>query len=106
MLNETIGSKVRIARKSLGLTQSQLGKKTGLHHITISKIERGTVYPAPKTAKKLFKALKNGEAKEVKETKSSSNLLLRSAQLAITAIIVGFFGYIGVFLSSRFIGIL
>ena len=43
---EQIGNAIRRARKKAGMSQSQLGEKTGLRQGTISQIEKG--HPAAK----------------------------------------------------------
>lgn len=43
---EQIGNTIRRARKKAGMSQSQLGEKTGLRQGTISQIEKG--HPAAK----------------------------------------------------------
>ncbi len=37
-----IGTEVRMARSKLGISQTELFKKTGIHRETISRIESGT----------------------------------------------------------------
>jgi HTH-type transcriptional regulator/antitoxin HipB len=43
---EQIGNAIRRARKKRGMSQSELGQKTGLRQATISQIEKG--HPAAK----------------------------------------------------------
>lgn len=44
-------------RKTLGWSQSELARRSGLHSTTISQIERGRLLPYPSQIKKLAKAL-------------------------------------------------
>ncbi|OIN85543.1 MAG: transcriptional regulator [Alphaproteobacteria bacterium CG1_02_46_17] len=43
---EQIGNVIRRARKKMGISQSELGERTGLRQATISQIEKG--HPAAK----------------------------------------------------------
>ncbi|MFA7275884.1 MAG: helix-turn-helix domain-containing protein [Pseudobdellovibrionaceae bacterium] len=43
---EQIGNAIRRARKKMGISQSELGERTGLRQATISQIEKG--HPAAK----------------------------------------------------------
>ena len=43
---EQIGNAIRRARKKMGMSQSELGERTGLRQATISQIEKG--HPAAK----------------------------------------------------------
>lgn len=59
----TIGYRIKDLRKSLGLTQEQLGEKVGVKKATINKYETGVVknIPGP-TLEKLAKALHTSPA--------------------------------------------
>jgi transcriptional regulator with XRE-family HTH domain len=54
----SIGKKVKIMRKGLGLTVIELGNKAKLSKESIIKIESGRANPTIKTLYKLSKALK------------------------------------------------
>jgi len=47
-------SELKIARKKLGITQSELASKTTISQSLIAKIEAGTMVPSYSNAKKLF----------------------------------------------------
>lgn len=55
--SKTAAKLVREARRSKGLTQVELAKKTGVHANTIAKIEQGIQQPSYPTIKKLAKVL-------------------------------------------------
>ena len=57
MKNETIGSKVQIARKMRNYSQEKLGDKSGVSQQHISRIENDKVCPTIDTLLKLAKAL-------------------------------------------------
>lgn len=53
-----MGEKIKAARKKIGMTQEQLGEKTGLTKDYIGALERGKMKnPSLKTMKKLSEAL-------------------------------------------------
>jgi transcriptional regulator with XRE-family HTH domain len=53
----TVGDKIKSARKSLGLTQTQLGEKLGVQKNAVSKWERGRVDAIPSSKIKTMAAL-------------------------------------------------
>jgi transcriptional regulator with XRE-family HTH domain len=55
--DETIGDRIRAARLARGLTQLQLGKKTGLSQRMVAYYEGHGVSPAPDLLVKLARAL-------------------------------------------------
>ena len=57
MKNETIGSKVQVARKMLNYSQEKLGDKAGVTQQHLSRIENDKVRPTIDTLLKLAKAL-------------------------------------------------
>ena len=57
MKNETIGSKVQIARKMLNYSQEKLGHKAGVTQQHLSRIENDKVRPTIETLQKLAKAM-------------------------------------------------
>ena len=57
-IQKKLGQRVRDRRLELGMTQEELGFKTGLDRTYISGIERGLRNPALKNLGKLSKALK------------------------------------------------
>ena len=56
-INKKLGKRVRKLREELGLSQEELGFKSGLHRTYISDIERGTKNPTIVTIDTLAKAL-------------------------------------------------
>lgn len=52
-----IGKAIRILRKQKGLSQEQLGKKTGLSDNAISQIEIGATFPQKENIDKICHAL-------------------------------------------------
>ena len=50
--------KLKVLRERSFLSQRELGKKAGIHHITISRLETGLVQPHFSTIRKLAKALR------------------------------------------------
>lgn len=46
-LSAQIGLRIRVARKSKGLTQSEVSEKTGLNQAHISRLENGSVDGSP-----------------------------------------------------------
>jgi transcriptional regulator with XRE-family HTH domain len=57
MADETFGSRLRAARKGLGLTQAQLAERSGLHLVNVCQIETGAREPKIGTARRLADAL-------------------------------------------------
>jgi len=57
-LFEAFGHQVRTRRKDLGLTQGELGGRTGLHRTYIADVERGCRNPSLETVAKLALGLK------------------------------------------------
>jgi len=54
----TIGENVKTVRNKLGLTQDDLVRKSGVKHITLTKIESNVVVkPSVQTVAKIAKAL-------------------------------------------------
>lgn len=53
----SIGRIIRDARRAAGLTQAQLGSRTGMAQATISNIERGASQAAVDSILRLFAAL-------------------------------------------------
>lgn len=51
------GQAIRIARDQAGLTQQDLSEKSGVHVVTLSRIERGTAEPRLLTMEQLAHAL-------------------------------------------------
>lgn len=56
-INTKFGKRVREVRMNLGLSQEELGFKSGLHRTYISDIERGVKNPTIVTIDTLAKAL-------------------------------------------------
>lgn len=56
-LNLFIGEQVRAHRTRLGLTQDQLGQKSGLHRVAIGYLERGATTPSVLTLSVVAEAL-------------------------------------------------
>ena len=57
-MNENIfGKNLKFYRKKQGLTQSDLGKESGLGQVSIANYERGTRFPGEKTLIKLAETL-------------------------------------------------
>ena len=56
-INKRFGKRVREVRMNLGLSQEELGFKSGLHRTYISDIERGVKNPTIVTIDTLAKAL-------------------------------------------------
>lgn len=56
-LNKQVGFSVGAVRKNLGISQAELGRRSGLTSAAISKIEKGDRDIAISTAKKLAVAL-------------------------------------------------
>lgn len=56
-INKKFGKRVREVRINLGLSQEELGFKSGLHRTYISDIERGVKNPTIVTIDTLAKAL-------------------------------------------------
>lgn len=54
----TIGNRLYIARKGLGISQDKLGRLAGLSDVEILKIERDINNPKLRTLQKLAKAFK------------------------------------------------
>ena len=50
--------KLKVLRERSFLSQRELGKKAGIHYITISRLETGLVQPHFSTIRKLAKALR------------------------------------------------
>lgn len=55
-LNIQIATRLQAIRESMGMTQAQLEKKTGIHQAEISKIERGIGNPSVNTLKRIADA--------------------------------------------------
>lgn len=53
----TIGEKIKYLRKQKGLTQTELSKLTGIHQVSITKYEKGTMIPQPDQLQKIVEAL-------------------------------------------------
>lgn len=53
MYSEIIVQKLKIARQEIGYTQRQVAERTGIHHITLAKIESGARMPDVETLGKL-----------------------------------------------------
>jgi transcriptional regulator with XRE-family HTH domain len=52
-----LGSNLRAARKKLGLTQEQVGERSGVHPTEVSRIEAGKRDPQVSTVEKLAAAV-------------------------------------------------
>jgi predicted transcriptional regulator len=65
-------SELRSKRKRLGMTQSQLAKKTGLSRSSITKLENGHYKLSYEKVKKLFDYLENEEFIRIKNYKIGS----------------------------------
>lgn len=57
MIEMVIGKRIREARKTLGLTQAALGKKSGLATSTICDIEKGRSKPSLDSLERIATAL-------------------------------------------------
>ena len=55
--NNTFGKKLKLLRKSKGITQEQLAELAGVHEKHISKLELGLYKPSYDTLNKIYKAL-------------------------------------------------
>lgn len=55
--DNTFGKKLKLLRKSKGLTQEQLAEMANVHEKHISKLELGLYKPSYNTLKKIYKAL-------------------------------------------------
>jgi transcriptional regulator with XRE-family HTH domain len=53
----TIGKRLRALRKEKKFSQREIGKKTGLHRGSISRLENGLAAPSTKTLEKMARAL-------------------------------------------------
>lgn len=51
------GATLARVRKAKGLSQKMLGRKSGIHHITIARLEAGNVTPRAETVRLLAGAL-------------------------------------------------
>jgi transcriptional regulator with XRE-family HTH domain len=51
--------KIKTLREACGLSQRELATKTGVHHVTIARIETGEQLPRGKTLWKLAEFLKS-----------------------------------------------
>jgi predicted transcriptional regulator len=49
--------KLKVVRERRFLSQRELGKKAGIHYVTVARIETGIVKPHYSTIRKLAKAL-------------------------------------------------
>ena len=58
---EEIGQRIRQAREALGWSQTQLGAKLGVSHISVGRWERGVMLPSRKRMKELAKVLGHSE---------------------------------------------
>lgn len=58
LLGTKFGNKLRVLRKKAGISQEELGFRTGLDRTYISGIERGERNPTLKNVNKIAKALK------------------------------------------------
>lgn len=56
-MDENFGTRMKQLRKSMKLTQEQLGEKIGLQHSAISKYESGAIDPILPTARRIADAL-------------------------------------------------
>ena len=56
----TIGNKIRLTRKKLGLTQEELAERTDLHYSYIGQVERGDKNPSLNSLQKMAAALNVG----------------------------------------------
>jgi len=63
-----IGRKIKMARRTKGLTLQQLAKQSGVSYVTLSRIERGYVIPRRSTIKKLIDVLNIPENEAYIET--------------------------------------
>lgn len=57
MITVTIGEKILILRKQLGLSQTQLAQRAGLANSTICDIEKNRLTPSIKTLEKITSVL-------------------------------------------------
>lgn len=55
---QSVGRKIGLARRRLGLTQEELSDKVGLHVSTLGRIERGESNPPIQTVNRIAQALK------------------------------------------------
>ena len=53
----TLGERIRLCRKSAGLTQAQLAEVTGIHSVSINKYEKDKMVPKPDQLGKIAMAL-------------------------------------------------
>lgn len=53
----TLGERIRLCRKSAGLTQEQLAEVTGIHSVSINKYEKDKMVPKPDQLGKIAMAL-------------------------------------------------
>lgn len=56
-ITNTLGASIRARRKSLGLSQEELGFRSGLHRTYVADLERGSRNPSLESIAKLAKAL-------------------------------------------------
>jgi transcriptional regulator with XRE-family HTH domain len=57
MASETFGSRVRLVRRALGLTQAQLAARIGVAEATVRSWETDRAHPQPRWLRRLAKAL-------------------------------------------------
>ena len=55
--NNTVGEKIKIARKSAGLTQKELAKRAGISMVSVQQYERGVRNPQLKQLSQIAAAL-------------------------------------------------
>lgn len=52
-----VGLVIKSNREARGMTQTELGERTGIHQPDVSAYERGEKTPSMETVKKIYKAL-------------------------------------------------
>lgn len=52
-----LGRRIRAARESAGLSQSELARRAGVHRVTLGRIESGEGMPTAETVARIVRAI-------------------------------------------------